>query len=243
MSTAPKSVSNSANFSSQIYPNTYRSPDGTHLLAQSDDHHLDLFLLEERSERELGLRFCFSVRAPSTLLDFAWYPYARHDDEQTWCFVLGAKDVTVRLIDAYAGQTRATYGIQDHTERFVGVQALCFSLDGTRLICGHDNSITVFDLSRPGVNTHLYRMRLSPSKRAVRQAKAAAGQRGIISTMAVSVNRVMGMEQEMIAVGTFCGNVALYTMNVAVETGEQACIAGWKEDKSRGISQVSIVFR
>lgn len=78
----------------------HRSPDGTHMLAQSDDHHVDVFQLVGNDE----LVRLYSLRAPTTLLAMEWYPYARHDDPASWCFVMSARDVPTRLVDAYQGK-------------------------------------------------------------------------------------------------------------------------------------------
>jgi hypothetical protein len=67
---------------------------------------------------------------------------------------------------------------------------------------------------------------------------AAQGQRGTVSALAVGIDRIHGTGQELIAVGTFSGNVAVYMLNDSITSSEQACIAGWKEDKSQGITQV-----
>jgi WD40 repeat protein len=79
------------------------SPDGTHLLAQSDDHFVDLFALQN-SNLAYELVKVFSIRAPTTLLAVEWYPFARQDDAASWCFAISARDVPTRLIDAYQGR-------------------------------------------------------------------------------------------------------------------------------------------
>lgn len=79
------------------------SPDGTHLLAQSDDHHIDMFQLYQ-DEPAYKLTKLFSIRAPTTVLAFEWYPFAQYQDAATWCFALSARHVPIRLIDAYQGR-------------------------------------------------------------------------------------------------------------------------------------------
>jgi hypothetical protein len=79
-----------------------RSPDGTHLLAQSDDHHVDVFQLKVH-ESSHDLIEVFSIRAPTTLLAVEWYPFAQYNDPASWCLVMSARDVPIRLIDAYQG--------------------------------------------------------------------------------------------------------------------------------------------
>lgn len=210
------------------------SPDGTHLLGQSDDHHLDLFRLNDDK-----LEYVFSVHAPTTLLSFVWYPFARQDNPQTWCFAVGARDVTIKLIDAYQGRTRATYGIIDHIERFKGPQSMAFSLDGTKLYCAHDSFLSIVSIDMPGVNSHTT-IRLTPSARATRRGKAAAGQKGVISTITVTSDHLTGSSYDLVAIGTFAGTVGIYHIKgETITDAEQLCLLGWKEEGSNGIAQVS----
>lgn len=236
-----------------------RSPDGTHLLAQSDDHHIDIFVYQAdvvkdggsgsastESSAGPGLTHVFSLRAPSTLLAAEWYPFAQYGVPATWCFVFSARDVPTRLVDAYSGQTRATYGILDHTERFVGPQALAFNLLGTQLYCAHDARITTFELTQPGINTYIASMALRPSRRLAKAAGAGTGQRGAVSCLAPAPDYVTGSGHELLAVGTFAGTIGIYRMDGASgndgsvddSVAEACCIAGWKEAAEAGVAQV-----
>ncbi|PWN34435.1 WD40 repeat-like protein [Meira miltonrushii] len=224
----------SCNPDTYFWRNIAWSPDGTHLLGQSDDHHLNLFRLDDDK-----LEYVFSVHAPTTLLSFAWYPFARQDDPQTWCFAIGARDVTIKLIDAYQGRTRATYGIIDHTERFKGPQSMAFSLDGTKLYCAHDSFLSIASLDKPGVYSHTS-IRLTPSPRATRKGKAAAGQKGVISTITVTSDHLTGSTNDLVAIGTFAGTVGIYQIKgEAITDAEQLCLLGWKEEGSNGIAQIA----
>jgi hypothetical protein len=83
-----------------------RSPDGSHLLAQTDDHHVDVFQLKMHEDKYELIKV-YSLRAPTTLLAIEWYPFARYDDAVSWCFVMSARDIPTRLIDAYQGVVSA----------------------------------------------------------------------------------------------------------------------------------------
>lgn len=220
-----------------FWRNVAWSPDGTHLLCQSDDHHLDLFKLQQQQE-DTTLIHVFSIHAPTTLLSFAWYPFARQDDPQTWCFAIGARDVTIKLIDAYQGRTRATYGIIDHIERFKGPQSMAFSLDGRKLYCAHDSFLSIISLDNVGTNTHPL-IRLTPSSRATRKGKAAAGQKGIISSITVSSDHLTNSTYDLVAIGTFAGTVGIYHIKGdTITDAERLCLLGWREEGSNGIAQV-----
>ncbi|PWN28098.1 hypothetical protein BDZ90DRAFT_207028, partial [Jaminaea rosea] len=230
------------------------SPDGSHLLAQTESHHLDLFKLSSSSDSDAAasssssphsLRHILRLPSPTPLLDYTWYPFAHPSHPATWCFAYSARDVPLRLVDAYTGATRATYGIQDHVERFIGPQAVAFTLDGMSLLAGHGGSISIFDVTRPGVNT-CTTLRLVPMKRAV----GAELQRGLVSALTI-VPHYDGSGSELIAVATFSGTVGIYQRGGGAPPGlwvdsarqptvsSSLCIAGWKEGEGAGVMQLA----
>lgn len=233
------------------------SPEGTHLLAQTDDHALDLFqLLDGGDESTNGfsaskgsppLRHVFRVTAPTTLLDWTWYPFARLGDPATFCFVFSARDVPVRLIDAASGATRATYGIENHIEQFVAPNALAFSCDGTSLYCGHATSISLFALAEVGTNT-CSTVALVPTK----ASNGPSVQKGIVSSIAVApmYGQDGTLVGEILAVGTFNGTVGVYQRTSMQRPGRWIdaakqpnaasglCVAGWIETQGTGVMQV-----
>lgn len=185
-----------------------------------------------------ALSYLFSLRAPSTLLSAEWYPYARYDDAASWCFFLSCRDVPVRLVDAYSGRTRASYGILNHTEKFIGPSAMAFSSDASRLYCAHDANLSVFDISLPGINTHI-NIKIAAPRRA-KWNGSLAGQRGAISCLAIAPDHVFGSGQDLVAVGTFSGTVGLYLMGQTDTQDlltDSQCVGGWKENRP-GIAQV-----
>jgi hypothetical protein len=97
--------------------------------------------------------------------------------------------------------------------------------------------IAIFDLSLPGINTHIS-LPLSPPKRAVSKGKAAAGQRGQISCLAVVQDHFAGTSKELLAVGTFAGTIGIYHMGEGTYSAEERCLVGWDEC-SAGVTQVS----
>ncbi|PWN40674.1 hypothetical protein IE81DRAFT_214535 [Ceraceosorus guamensis] len=216
-----------------IWRQTRWAPDGTHVLAQCDNHEIQLYKLDTKDD-EHRLIFVLTVPAPSPLLDVVWYPFASFDHPATWCFAFSARDVPIRLVDAYSGRTRAAYPIQDHVERFVGAQSLAFSLDGTQLYAGHASSLSVFDVSVSGQAP--ITMPLTPGRRLRKHQEP--GQRGLVSCVAIGWNWTTdGQGQQVLAVGTFAGTVGLYHPGALTEASE-CLFAGWREPDSRGISQL-----
>ncbi|CAO1623869.1 unnamed protein product [Jaminaea pallidilutea] len=247
------------------------SPDGTHLLAQTEAHQLDLFcLIDEACQQDQrpstsnerqnnSLAHVFRTHAPSPLLDWKWYPFARHDDPASWCFAFSVRDVPIRLIDGYTGATRAIYGIEDHVERFVGCHALAFSTDGRTLYGGHVRSVSIFDITHPGTNT-CATLPLVPTK----ATSSDDLQSGIVSTLAVAPHfataviadegteaEAAGPDGELVAVGTFAGTVGIYRRDAyrlppgkwvrgkTPRHSSELCLAGWCEDEGSGITQLA----
>ncbi|KAK0552855.1 hypothetical protein OC846_001426 [Tilletia horrida] len=202
--------------------------------------------------------------------------------KQTWCFLSSVRNVPIRLVDADSGQSRTSYGIMDHVERFVGPTALVFSPYGDRFYAGHDSYLTIHELSSSGLNAHkhlalagsganigestkripvkdeqdgsLSRRAKLRRKRETRRQRAAAEQRGIVSALSVTFDAGFHSSptsqpatagdhasvrlDEMLAVGTFTGNVGLYALGRGESAGE-CCVAGWKESSGTGISHLA----
>ncbi|PWN98563.1 hypothetical protein FA09DRAFT_329616 [Tilletiopsis washingtonensis] len=243
LAASPGASRRSTDAQAQFWRGAKWSPDGSHVLLQRESHILDLCALVasdpgaasgSTAASRLCLKHVLSVSSPSPLLSYVWYPFASHAQPATWCFAFGARDVPVRLVDAYAGKTRASYPIEDHVERFVGPQALAFSLDGTRLYAGHATSLSVFELSFPGSAPRT--MALTPSRRP--QPGVDPAQRGLVSALAVgwSVTSEEEME-ELVAVGTFAGTVGIYAP-ARGRKAEKCLVAGWRETERRGVTQL-----
>lgn len=248
------------------------SPDGSHLLAQTESHHLDLFRLVSSSSSSdadeatsaasaststpsktpsYTLQHLLRISSPTPLLTYTWYPFAHPSQPASWCFAFSSRDVPVRLVDAYTGKTRATYGIEDHVERFVGPHALAFTPDGASLLCGHGSSLSIFDVTKPGTNT-CATMPLVPMRRAV----GAEVQRGVVAEVAVAGHHA-GSEggEQLVAVGTFAGTVGIYQRGAGAPSGRwndsaktpkvasSLCLAGWREEEGVGVVQVSEAAR
>lgn len=234
------------------------SPDGSHLLAQTEGHELDLFRLESSARVASGpsckpppastLTHVLRIKAPTPLLSWDWYTFARANEPSTWCFALSARDVPIRLIDAATGITRATYGIENHVERFVGSQAIAFGVDGINLYAGHETSISIFDVTRAGTNT-CTTVPFTPTRKSI----CTEDQKGIVSCLVVAVNFISEQPGELLAAGTHAGCVGIYYRPSNASPGEwdvsrrpqvarQLCLGGWKEAHGSGITQVSMTL-
>ncbi|KAJ9101840.1 hypothetical protein QFC21_003180 [Naganishia friedmannii] len=149
-----------------------------------------------------------------------WYPSASRYNPATYCYVVGTRDRPVRLIDANDG-------------RFLGPTCMAFNNDATKLYCGHDTAIEVFDFSQPGAEGS--RIKLSPSR------KSKDGQKGIVSAIAFSPDTSSGM----FAVGTFKGGrISCYSE----DTGDERLLelelgTGGAKIDGQGYTQVRLTWK
>ncbi|KAL1709660.1 WD40-repeat-containing domain protein [Schizophyllum commune] len=137
---------------------------------------------------------------PAPILDFAWYPGATAQSPATHCFVASVRECPVKLLDANSGRLRASYKIVDHRERQIAPHSLAFNLSATRIYCGFEDAIEVFDVMVPGEGTRLL---TTPSK------KSKDGLKGIISALAFCPS----YGSDVFAAGTLSpheGNIALF---------------------------------
>ncbi|KAI0048834.1 hypothetical protein FA95DRAFT_1678043 [Auriscalpium vulgare] len=154
-------------------------PDGSLALAHCENRAmqyldlppelLDLTLVQASTP---ALR-SFPQAAP--VLDFAWYPRATPRDPSSFCFVASVKETPVKLLDASDGRLRASYKIVDHRERQVAPHSLAFNNSASKLYCGFEDAIEIFDLNYPGAGT---RLATTPSR------KSKDGLKGIVSALA-----------------------------------------------------------
>ncbi|KAN0061462.1 hypothetical protein ACQY0O_006309 [Thecaphora frezii] len=241
----------------------------------------------KQSPLQLSLEASF--RSPSPVLDAVWYPLPayetveraadpprssnRDDDAElgparpeqsyrvSWCYAQSCRDLPTRLVDSSNGSTKASYGVMNQTERFVGPHSLAFSPDHSRLYCGEWSQISILPLSLPGLNTHS-RLPLIESRSA--STAAGEGQRGFVSALAVAPLPTDGSgddsaslgSHDLLACGTFSGTIGLYAIDPARLPPPQpynaplrssprylqaasACVAGWRLPDGNGIHQLA----
>ncbi|KAF9646530.1 WD40 repeat-like protein [Thelephora ganbajun] len=140
---------------------------------------------------------------PAPVVDYAWYPSATVNNPATFCFLASVRECPVKLLDASDGRLRASYSIVDHRERQIAPHCLSFNVNATKIYCGFEDAIEVFDVHRPG-NNEGTRLHTTPSK------KTKDGLKGIISSVAFCPDQT----NEYFAAGTLAPsnfNVALFS--------------------------------
>ncbi|WWC59351.1 uncharacterized protein I303_101903 [Kwoniella dejecticola CBS 10117] len=185
---------------SEVGGNFWRSArwciDGSATLSTTEDRVLRIHTLNAESNFQTK-----AFEQPDAIHSTAWYPSASTATPETLCFVASIRDTPIRLIDGNDGRIRASYPIVDHRERFVAPHSLAFNPTATKLYCGHENAIEVFDIASPGYDQG-ERLKLVYAK------KEKGGQRGIISALSFCPDY-----SGTYAAGSFSGNgsVALYS--------------------------------
>ncbi|KAJ3291936.1 Telomerase Cajal body protein 1 [Borealophlyctis nickersoniae] len=177
------------------------SPDGTCLLSSSNDDVLRIFeVMVEATDQgceESPLEPALSVREAEAVYDFCWYPLMSSTDPNTCCFLTSIRDHPVRMWDAYTGQLRCSYPAFDHMDQIWAPNCLSFNLDGSKIYCGFNDLIQIFDASRPGDAP--LRRPTTPSR------KSRKGQKGLLSTISFNPDH-----SGLYAAGSFGKNIGLY---------------------------------
>ncbi|XP_038050304.1 telomerase Cajal body protein 1-like [Patiria miniata] len=176
------------------------SPDGLCVLTNSDDSRLRLFNLPQevysshwQDEPIPEMTSVLNIHEGELIYDYAWFPPMRSDQPETCCFASTCRDHPIHLWDAFTGELRCTFKPHNHLDELATAHSLAFSADGSKLYCGFNKMIRVFDTERPG-NTCQDR----PTK------DKKSGQSGIISCFAVN-------SEGLYAAGSYSKSIGLYT--------------------------------
>ncbi|KAI8918189.1 WD40-repeat-containing domain protein [Powellomyces hirtus] len=201
------------------------SPDGTCLLSSTADNTFRVFEkpadieYEGSTIVEAPLTPVLTISEPECVYDFQWYPLMNSTDPATCCFLSSVRDHPIRLWDAYTGQLRCSYVAFDHLDQVQAPNCLTFNLDGTKLYCGFNNLIQIFDTHRPGRDC--VRKPTSPNK------KSKKGQKGLISSIAFNPD-----QSGMYAAGSYTGSIGLY------DERNDELLCQMRDTDGRGITQV-----
>ncbi|KAF9275875.1 Telomerase Cajal body protein 1 [Mortierella alpina] len=176
------------------------SPDGSCLLSSSNDNCLRIFALPDSATstpEDTQLDAGVVIKEGEVVYDMCWYPGMSSLDPASCCILSSSRDHPVHLWDAYTGELRCSYTIVDHCEVNVAPNALCFNLDGTKIYCGSNNMIQIFDTARPG--------RDSQKRPTVPTRKSKKGQKGVISCLAFNPD-----QSDLYAAGSYLKTIGLY---------------------------------
>ncbi|WVQ97961.1 hypothetical protein IAU59_005081 [Kwoniella sp. CBS 9459] len=193
--------------------------DGSAVLSTTEDRAIRVHTASDLKSLDLTP---VVIEQPDAIHSTLWYPSASAHSPETYCFVASIRDTPVRLVDASDGRIRATYPIVDHRERFIAPHSLAFNPSATKLYCGFENAIEVFDVASPGYD-NAERLKTVYAKR------EKGGQKGIISALAFCTDY-----SGTFAAGSFSGSVVLYSE----DTGS-TLLAHVDGVKGGGVTQVA----
>ncbi|KAL3696347.1 hypothetical protein R1sor_010423 [Riccia sorocarpa] len=181
------------------------SPDGSCFLTSSENNSLNIFHLpsdavEDCPEVDLAsgedsFQSSLMIQEGEAVYDFCWYPNMAATDTSTCVFATSCRDHPVHVWDATTGMLRCTYRAYDQMDEITAAHSIVFSPDGSKLFCGYNKTIRVFDTSRPGREFTQHSTLTS----------AKDGQTGIISCLAVRSD-----DGGLLAAGSFNRTAALY---------------------------------
>ncbi|KAG0286547.1 Telomerase Cajal body protein 1 [Linnemannia gamsii] len=175
------------------------SPDGSCLLSSSNDSCMRIFALPDlkAESKHTPLTPGVLIREGEVIYDMCWYPGMTSADPATCCVLSSSRDHPVHLWDAFTGELRCSYTLVDHCEVNFAPNALCFNLDGSKIYCGSNNMIQIFDTTRPGKDCQ--------KKPTVPTRKSKKGQKGVISCLAFNPDH-----SDLYAAGSFLKSIGLY---------------------------------
>jgi len=190
------------------------SPDGLCLLSVSNDRHLRLYESPPSYDSSSYLTpsappdAVLDMRELGTVYDTAWYPCMRSSDPSTCVFLSASQKNPTRLWDAFSGQVRATYRSYDYADELTAPISVAFNGNGTKIICGFDRHIRIFDLGRPGRDYEMRVLVKSLRARSAKTKRRRVGQRGLISSID-STTYYGGLY----ACGSYAGSTYVYEEN------------------------------
>ncbi|XP_068200525.1 telomerase Cajal body protein 1 isoform X2 [Palaemon carinicauda] len=180
------------------------SPDGSCLLVGCNDNTLRIFNLPSRvacgdiqdeswffEDSQKHTKPALTMKEGECIYDYTWYPGMNSSNEESCCFAVTCRGCPVHLWDAWHGKLICSYSPYDHLDQLVAAHSITFSLDGSKLFCGFNKAIRVFQVSRPGREF---------------VEIGAKDQPGIISCMAV--NPVL---PSVLVAGSYIGSLGLYS--------------------------------
>ncbi|XP_019616447.1 PREDICTED: telomerase Cajal body protein 1-like [Branchiostoma belcheri] len=187
-------------FSSNFLKGCKWSPDGSCILTNSDDNTLRLFnlpveLYQGQHQGSAELSSVLQMREGETIYDYCWYPRMMSYQPETCCLISTSKDNPIHMWDAFTGQLRCAYKAYDHMDEVVSAHSLTFNPEGSKLYCGFNKTVRIFETNRPGRECETRKTHVNKT-----------GQGGIISCIDVSPEN-----SDIYACGSYSKSVGVYT--------------------------------
>eukprot|EP00002_Diphylleia_rotans_P011260 TRINITY_DN2228_c0_g2_i3.p1 TRINITY_DN2228_c0_g2~~TRINITY_DN2228_c0_g2_i3.p1 ORF type:complete len:353 (+),score=60.95 TRINITY_DN2228_c0_g2_i3:44-1102(+) len=209
------------------------SPDGTCLLTSSEDNCLRLFEMPSMFEDGKVSDWAPTLRVTEgdSLYDFAWYPKMSSSEPNSCFFISTSRGHPIHAWDAFTGELKCSYNAFDHMDELASAICVSFNHDGSKIYCGFDKMIRVFDTNRPGRDhTNI------PTTQHTGKRRQHIGQKGAISCLAFSPDN-----SKLFAAGSYSKTIGLYSEDqrnlVWMETASLFCRSKRFKDTLLGYSQ------
>jgi telomerase Cajal body protein 1 len=178
------------------------SPDGSCILTNSDDSILRIYdltneMIGDNETTVPDLKPSLRMTPSEIIYDYAWYPFMESANPTTACLFVTSKDNPIHLYDAFTGQIRCSYKGYNHLDELVNSYCISFNTECSKIYCGYDKYIKIFDISRPGKNYTDIKTSKDPYKLP-----------GIVSSIAFSPT-----QNGVYAAGTYSKYIGIYIEN------------------------------
>lgn len=145
-------------------------------------------------------------------------------EDPSCCFIASSRDHPLRLFDSNTSEVRATYTTKNQVDEIQAPLSASFNLDGSKIYCGFEGSLMVFDTLRPG-SDYFDLIKLTPMR------KSKEGTKGLVSTIAFNPDY-----SGLYAIGTFSGQIGIY------DERTNGLLLPLKSPHKPGVSQVKFSF-
>lgn len=188
--------------------------DGLNFAVATDDNRIHIWKTSENLSRyyvpdDIPAEPVTSVREPQPINDFAWHP--SHD---LGSFVTTCNSQPLHLYEAETGKLLCSYVARNHLDELVAAYSVQFSKTGEKICAGYKKFVRIFEVEYPGRSTEVSTWKQY--------------QAGIVSAVDCAEN--------LLAVGTYCNNVALYDLRNGQKTHDPVL------GHSGGITQLRVSF-
>ncbi|KAK3114328.1 hypothetical protein LTR53_007455 [Teratosphaeriaceae sp. CCFEE 6253] len=220
---------------SNLFREAQFSPDGTTIVTHSEDQQLRTFvlppdLLDEKASPCVLDEYA-SYAPPSNIQSYAIYPHFNLQDPSTTLVLHSSTDQPLALRNVLDYTTvPAKYNlISPTTERYLTINSLVFTNDGTHFLAGGHISLSIFDCGRNysgPISTH----KLVPGKKARKFYGAQSlGCKGIVTALDINTDGLLAAGTTEREIGLYAdqgGGECVVAFSVAAPPSEKHVVTG-----------------
>eukprot|EP01080_Neovahlkampfia_damariscottae_P003292 gene3292-5733_t len=127
------------------------SPDGLFILSNSEDNMHRIFnITSKQIQEKLQLESTIKINPCGRIYDFEWFPFMNYNDVSTCHFLTAVSKSPIHCFDALTGKLKSSYSVFNKTNEIQNIFSVSYNNTASKIFCGLDKSIRVFDVNRPG---------------------------------------------------------------------------------------------